>query len=98
MIFSSLGDNMLTAVNVAKSCHLVEPVEKVFFVNASPPTYNSSATLKFIPAEATAAVGEEPREVSVPMRQYGSWISHREDRCTLTPASYFSHSDPSPHT
>ncbi|XP_040278846.1 polyamine-transporting ATPase 13A2 isoform X1 [Bufo bufo] len=47
------GDNMLTAVNVAKSCHLVEPAEKVFFVNASPPTYSSSATLKFIPSEPT---------------------------------------------
>ncbi|KAM3921896.1 polyamine-transporting ATPase 13A2 isoform 2-T2 [Leptodactylus fuscus] len=54
------GDNMLTAVNVAKSCHLVEPAEKVFFVNASPPTYNSSATLKFIPSEPT--LGEETRE------------------------------------
>ncbi|XP_066462433.1 polyamine-transporting ATPase 13A2 isoform X2 [Eleutherodactylus coqui] len=54
------GDNMLTAVNVAKSCHLVEPAEKVFFVNASPPTYDSSATLKFIPSEPT--LGEETRE------------------------------------
>nr|DBA15686.1 TPA: hypothetical protein GDO54_003159 [Pyxicephalus adspersus] len=54
------GDNMLTAVNVAKSCHLVESTEKVFFVNASPPTYNSSATLRFIPSEPT--VGEETRE------------------------------------
>ncbi|XP_072011383.1 polyamine-transporting ATPase 13A2 isoform X2 [Engystomops pustulosus] len=54
------GDNMLTAVNVAKSCHLVEPSERVFFVNASPPTYNSSATLKFIPAEPT--LGDESRE------------------------------------
>ncbi|KAM5126354.1 polyamine-transporting ATPase 13A2, partial [Mantella aurantiaca] len=54
------GDNMLTAVNVANSCHLVEPTEKLFYVNASPPTYNSSATLKFIPSEATP--GEESRE------------------------------------
>lgn len=54
------GDNMLTAVNVAKSCHLVEVTEKVFFVNASPPTYNSSATLRFIPSEPT--VGEENGE------------------------------------
>ncbi|XP_069805161.1 polyamine-transporting ATPase 13A2 isoform X2 [Dendropsophus ebraccatus] len=54
------GDNMLTAVNVARSCHLVEPAERIFFVNASPPTYNSSATLKFISAEAT--LGEETRE------------------------------------
>uniref|UniRef100_A0A8C5MMX3 ATPase cation transporting 13A2 n=1 Tax=Leptobrachium leishanense TaxID=445787 RepID=A0A8C5MMX3_9ANUR len=54
------GDNMLTAVNVAKSCHMVETTEKVYFVNVSPPLYNSTATLKFIPAEPTQ--GEEPRE------------------------------------
>ncbi|XP_056398088.1 polyamine-transporting ATPase 13A2 isoform X2 [Hyla sarda] len=54
------GDNMLTAVNVAKSCHLVEPAEKVFFVNASPPAYDRPATLKFILAET--AVGEETME------------------------------------
>lgn len=54
------GDNMLTAVNVAKSCHLVEAAEKVYFVNVSPPTYNSSASLKFIPSEPT--LGEEARE------------------------------------
>ncbi|XP_068097680.1 polyamine-transporting ATPase 13A2 isoform X2 [Hyperolius riggenbachi] len=54
------GDNMLTAVNVAKNCHIVEPTEKLLFVNASPPTYNSSATLKFIPSEPTMT--EDTRE------------------------------------
>lgn len=53
---------MLTAVNVAKSCHLVEAAEKVYFVNVSPPTYNSSASLKFIPSEPT--IGDETREVN----------------------------------
>ncbi|XP_075046542.1 polyamine-transporting ATPase 13A2 isoform X2 [Mixophyes fleayi] len=54
------GDNMLTAVNVAKSSHLVEPTEKVYFVNASPPVHNSSATLKFIPSEPM--LGDQIRE------------------------------------
>ncbi|KAM4651586.1 polyamine-transporting ATPase 13A2 isoform 2-T5 [Discoglossus pictus] len=54
------GDNMLTAVNVARRCHMVETTERVFFVNASPPTHNKSATLKFIPSEPTP--GEEIRE------------------------------------
>ncbi|XP_053308201.1 polyamine-transporting ATPase 13A2 [Spea bombifrons] len=54
------GDNMLTAVNVAKSCHMVEPTEKVFFVTASPPCYNNAATLKFIPADPSPV--EDSRE------------------------------------
>ncbi|CAN2387990.1 P5-type ATPase cation transporter [Pristimantis euphronides] len=70
------GDNMLTAVNVAKSCHLVEPVEKVFFVNASPPTYNSSATVKFILSEQT--LGEETREG---LYQQGSVFLDRGPYC-----------------
>ncbi|XP_053546238.1 polyamine-transporting ATPase 13A2 isoform X2 [Bombina bombina] len=54
------GDNMLTAMNVARSCHMVEPSEKVFFVNVSPPSHHKTATLKFIPAEPQP--GEEIRE------------------------------------
>nr|XP_048680762.1 polyamine-transporting ATPase 13A2 isoform X3 [Caretta caretta] len=42
------GDNMLTAVNVAKSCRMVELKERVVFVNASPPSHDKPATLKFI--------------------------------------------------
>ncbi|NWX50391.1 AT132 ATPase, partial [Steatornis caripensis] len=45
------GDNMLTAVNVAKRCRMVEPKEQVVFVNASPPSHNKPAALKFILAE-----------------------------------------------
>ncbi|XP_025909352.1 cation-transporting ATPase 13A2 [Nothoprocta perdicaria] len=54
------GDNMLTAVNVAKSCHMVEPKERVVFVNASPPTADKPAALKFILAEHSQ--GEEESE------------------------------------
>ncbi|XP_062449418.1 polyamine-transporting ATPase 13A2 [Rhea pennata] len=51
------GDNMLTAVNVAKSCRMVEPKERVIFVNASPPGPGKPAALKFLLAEHSR--GEE---------------------------------------
>lgn len=53
---------MLTAVNVARSCRMVEPKERVIFVNASPPGHDKPAALKFIPAEHSR--GEEQPEVS----------------------------------
>uniref|UniRef100_A0A663NAG1 Polyamine-transporting ATPase 13A2 n=1 Tax=Athene cunicularia TaxID=194338 RepID=A0A663NAG1_ATHCN len=56
------GDNMLTAVNVARSCRMVEPKERVIFVTASPPSHDKPATLKFILAEHSQ--GEEQVEVS----------------------------------
>uniref|UniRef100_A0A7M4FHJ4 ATPase cation transporting 13A2 n=1 Tax=Crocodylus porosus TaxID=8502 RepID=A0A7M4FHJ4_CROPO len=55
------GDNMLTAVNVAKSCRMVEPKERMVFVNASPPDRDSPAALKFSLAEQ--AQGQELAEV-----------------------------------
>uniref|UniRef100_A0A8C0ETP9 Polyamine-transporting ATPase 13A2 n=1 Tax=Bubo bubo TaxID=30461 RepID=A0A8C0ETP9_BUBBB len=56
------GDNMLTAVNVARSCRMVEPKERVIFVNASPPSHDKPAALKFILAEHSQ--GEEQVEVT----------------------------------
>ncbi|XP_015268069.1 PREDICTED: probable cation-transporting ATPase 13A2 [Gekko japonicus] len=44
-------DNMLTAVNVARSCRMVEPGEPVVFVNALPPSDGQPSALRFIPAE-----------------------------------------------
>ncbi|XP_035511838.1 cation-transporting ATPase 13A2 [Morone saxatilis] len=41
------GDNILTAVNVAKSCGMVGSDEKVIFVNATPHTAQSMPTLRF---------------------------------------------------
>ncbi|XP_075028668.1 polyamine-transporting ATPase 13A2 isoform X3 [Calonectris borealis] len=57
------GDNMLTAVNVAKSCRMVEPKERVIFVNASPPSHDKPAALKFILAEHSQ--GEEQLEILI---------------------------------
>ncbi|XP_040389701.1 polyamine-transporting ATPase 13A2 isoform X4 [Cygnus olor] len=54
------GDNMLTAVNVARSCRMVEPKEQVIFVSACPPSHDKPAALKFIPAELSQ--GEEQPE------------------------------------
>ncbi|KAG8142400.1 hypothetical protein E2320_006318 [Naja naja] len=45
------GDNMLTAVNVARSCHMVEAKERVVFVNAAPPSHGKGAALTFTPSE-----------------------------------------------
>ncbi|NXV75888.1 AT132 ATPase, partial [Atlantisia rogersi] len=56
------GDNMLTAVNVARGCRMVEPNERVIFVNASPPGHDKPAALKFLLAEPSQ--GEEQPEVS----------------------------------
>ncbi|XP_013856511.1 probable cation-transporting ATPase 13A2, partial [Austrofundulus limnaeus] len=41
------GDNILTAVNVAKSCRMIGSDEKVIFVTATPQTAQSVPTLRF---------------------------------------------------
>uniref|UniRef100_A0A8C8RR02 ATPase cation transporting 13A2 n=1 Tax=Pelusios castaneus TaxID=367368 RepID=A0A8C8RR02_9SAUR len=57
------GDNMLTAVNVAKNCGMVALKEQVVFVNASPPSPDKPAALKFISSEDCQ--GQEQPEVSL---------------------------------
>ncbi|NXM25534.1 AT132 ATPase, partial [Oxyruncus cristatus] len=54
------GDNMLTAMNVARSCRMVEPQERVIFVTASPPGHDKPAALRFLLAEHSQ--GEEQPE------------------------------------
>ncbi|NXD60299.1 AT132 ATPase, partial [Corvus moneduloides] len=54
------GDNMLTAMNVARGCRMVEPREGVIFVTASPPGHGKPAALKFVLAEHSQ--GEEQPE------------------------------------
>ncbi|XP_027486855.1 cation-transporting ATPase 13A2 isoform X3 [Corapipo altera] len=51
------GDNMLTALNVARGCRMVEPRERLVFVSASPPGHGKPAALRFLPAEDSQ--GEE---------------------------------------
>ncbi|XP_054857789.1 polyamine-transporting ATPase 13A2 isoform X2 [Eublepharis macularius] len=52
------GDNMLTAVNVARSCRMVEAEERVVFVNAVPPSAGKPSALKFVPSEHPAEHSE----------------------------------------
>uniref|UniRef100_H3B7S7 Polyamine-transporting ATPase 13A2 n=1 Tax=Latimeria chalumnae TaxID=7897 RepID=H3B7S7_LATCH len=59
------GDNMLTAVNVAKNCGMVGPKERVIFVNAAPPTFDKVASLKFILAEPVQIAQEEGEKYSI---------------------------------
>lgn len=42
---------MLTAVNVARSCRMVEAKEPVVFVSAAPPSHDKPAALRFIPSD-----------------------------------------------
>ncbi|XP_055021515.1 cation-transporting ATPase 13A2 isoform X2 [Boleophthalmus pectinirostris] len=49
------GDNILTAVNVAKSCGMIGSDERVIFVKASPHTDQSRPTLRYSLADDGAA-------------------------------------------
>ncbi|KAF6721875.1 putative cation-transporting ATPase 13A2 [Oryzias melastigma] len=56
------GDNVLTAVNVAKSCGMVGADEKVIFVTANPNSAQSAPTLKFSLEEQVAAAAPHPAD------------------------------------
>ncbi|XP_051894917.1 cation-transporting ATPase 13A2 isoform X2 [Pristis pectinata] len=45
------GDNMLTALNVARNCGMVGLTDKVIFANASPPSIGKPACVKFLPSD-----------------------------------------------
>ncbi|XP_055515087.1 LOW QUALITY PROTEIN: cation-transporting ATPase 13A2 [Leucoraja erinacea] len=45
------GDNMLTALNVARNCGMVGLTDKVIFANASPPLADKPACVKFLPSD-----------------------------------------------
>ncbi|XP_075462086.1 polyamine-transporting ATPase 13A2 isoform X2 [Ascaphus truei] len=78
------GDNMLTAVNVARSCHMVESTEQVIFVSASPPSHNKAATLKYIPSESVP--GEDVSEGLY--QQGGSFLAKESYRFALNGKSF----------
>lgn len=62
-VFLTLGDNVLTAVNVAKTCGMVGSDEKVIFITATPHTAQSMPTLRFSLEEDTALSGQSSVEV-----------------------------------
>ncbi|XP_070695999.1 polyamine-transporting ATPase 13A2 [Pempheris klunzingeri] len=57
------GDNILTAVNVAKSCGMVGSDEKVIFVNATPHTAQSMPTLTFNLEDSGSTAGQSSVEI-----------------------------------
>ncbi|XP_075629133.1 polyamine-transporting ATPase 13A2 isoform X3 [Balearica regulorum gibbericeps] len=78
------GDNMLTAVNVARSCRMVEPKERVVFVSASPPGHDRPAALRFLLAEHSQ--GEEPLEG--PHRRDGPFLRPQPRHLALNGKSF----------
>lgn len=69
-----LGDNMLTAISVARDCGMVQTYERVIIVDALPPR-------DFQPASITWRYTENPRDVvdQVRFKQPNSW----RDRCKV---------------
>ncbi|XP_047459083.1 cation-transporting ATPase 13A2 isoform X2 [Mugil cephalus] len=57
------GDNILTAVNVAKTCGMVESDEKVIFVTATPHTAHSLPTLRFTVEDGQPIATQNSTEV-----------------------------------
>ncbi|XP_048182250.1 polyamine-transporting ATPase 13A2 isoform X2 [Corvus hawaiiensis] len=80
------GDNMLTAMNVARGCRMVEPREGVIFVTASPPGHGKPAALKFVLAEHSQ--GEEQPEGLQQQQRDGSSLPPRHCHFALNGKSF----------
>jgi len=50
-VLRPLGDNMLTALSVARDCHMVEPRDKTILVQTIPPSESQDACIKWNYAE-----------------------------------------------
>jgi len=60
VFFSALsGDNILTAVNVARACGMILSHERVIFVHASPPTASSMASLQFLQGDGAGGTNTQ---------------------------------------
>lgn len=70
------GDNVLTAVNVAKTCGMVGSDEKVIFITATPHTAQSMPTLRFSLEEDTALSGQSSVEVITQGLYQGGFVYH----------------------
>lgn len=60
------GDNILTAVNVARACGMVLSHEKVIFIHASPPTASSMASLQFHQGDGAVATINTHETIDIP--------------------------------
>ncbi|XP_015243077.1 PREDICTED: probable cation-transporting ATPase 13A2 [Cyprinodon variegatus] len=58
------GDNILTAVSVAKTCGMVKTDEKVIFVHATCQTDETLPTLRFSLEEDGASAAQSPRDIN----------------------------------
>ncbi|NWY68292.1 AT132 ATPase, partial [Erithacus rubecula] len=56
------GDNMLTALHVARGCRMLGPGERVVFVTASPPCHHKPAAIKFVLAQNSQGE-EQPQDL-----------------------------------
>lgn len=73
----SIGDNMLTAISVARDCGMVQTHERVIIVDAVPPR-------DFQPASITWRYTENPRDVADQVRfMAGSMQSARSRGLTV---------------
>uniref|UniRef100_A0A3B3SF29 ATPase cation transporting 13A2 n=1 Tax=Paramormyrops kingsleyae TaxID=1676925 RepID=A0A3B3SF29_9TELE len=57
------GDNILTAVNVARTCGMVPSDDRVIFVQANPPGASSLATLRFHMGENSTGTLQQCRQI-----------------------------------
>uniref|UniRef100_A0A8C9TPL4 ATPase cation transporting 13A2 n=1 Tax=Scleropages formosus TaxID=113540 RepID=A0A8C9TPL4_SCLFO len=53
------GDNILTAVNVARTCGMMQSEERVIYVHATPPGNHSQPTLRFHLGESSRAAEQD---------------------------------------
>ncbi|XP_017588180.1 PREDICTED: probable cation-transporting ATPase 13A2, partial [Corvus brachyrhynchos] len=81
------GDNMLTAMNVARGCRMVEPREGVIFVTASPPGHGKPAALKFVLAEHSQGE-EQPEGLQQQQQRDGSSLPPRHCHFALNGKSF----------
>lgn len=57
------GDNILTAVSVARDCGMVGVSDKVLVAKTSPPTHDEPASLTFEPADTPDIITTNDQEV-----------------------------------
>ncbi|XP_067382769.1 cation-transporting ATPase 13A2 isoform X6 [Channa argus] len=70
------GDNILTAVNVAKSCGMVGSDEKIIFVNATSHTAQSTPTLRFSLEDGEASNSQGSVEIITRDLYQGGYSYH----------------------
>uniref|UniRef100_A0A8C9TXN1 ATPase cation transporting 13A2 n=1 Tax=Scleropages formosus TaxID=113540 RepID=A0A8C9TXN1_SCLFO len=69
------GDNILTAVNVARTCGMMQSEERVIYVHATPPGNHSQPTLRFHLGESSRAAEQDGlTQVSTCYRYFSGFL------------------------